>query len=228
MSIYLSESTAGPRDWGRLYDSYGTFRLTKTSPPQVFTEPLSLSEIKDYLRITDTSPVDAAQDITIAAILSAARAEAERVQKRNLIVKSETAFYDYWPNLRIQLRDPLISVDSFTYIDNNNQLFTMVEGVDYRIDRNKALPIVSPTYNRYYPSFTPEPSSAIQIAITSGFTPSDPWWSNDGAAVKQGIKMLCSHWFDNRLPIYKGPGSVDEYPYTVSLLLEHGKLEYVK
>ena len=45
----------GPYGSVSLYGSivtYGTINLTETSPPQSFAEPLSIVEVKDYLRIS--------------------------------------------------------------------------------------------------------------------------------------------------------------------------------
>lgn len=51
------------------YDEFGTLRLTEGDTPQVFTEPLELADIKNYLRI---DPEVNDNDYLITVFISAA------------------------------------------------------------------------------------------------------------------------------------------------------------
>jgi hypothetical protein len=59
--------------------TYGTRRLTESSPAQSFTEPLSLAEMQDYLKIPVRSPADTAED---ALLRPSSREHARQPRKR--------------------------------------------------------------------------------------------------------------------------------------------------
>src|ERR1700686_4119746 len=88
---------------------FGSLSLTETSPPQSFSEILTLAEVKSYLRLPDRSPADQAEDDELTSLIVAAREQAEIMQGRDLIRKQFDLSLDYWNNYRIELRDPLAS-----------------------------------------------------------------------------------------------------------------------
>jgi len=83
---------------------------------------------------------------------------------------------------------------------------------------------VSPPYNKTWPTFATWPSSAILIRFTSGYAANSPFWSDAGARVKNGMKLLISNWYHNRLPFEKGMAATAEYPYAVTACLSYGSL----
>src|SRR5690242_11056124 len=91
--------------------TYGSLSLTETSPAQSFEEPLTLSEVKSYLKVPERSPTDSAEDDELTSLIIAARFQAEVLQGRDLVEKQYDLSHDYWPNYYIELRDPLRSVD---------------------------------------------------------------------------------------------------------------------
>jgi len=204
--------------------TYGSINLTETSPQQTFVEPISLIEIKSYLKVPDRSSDENAEDDELRLLITAAREQAEILQGRDLVRKQWDLHHDYWPSYRIEMLAPLISVDLVQYRDSNGNNTTMTENTDYIADASKGPGILAPPYNATWPTFTPWPSSSILIRFTSGYGVDHPWWSGPGARVKVGMKLLVSHWYNSRLPFEKGVTDASEYPYTVTSCLTYGSL----
>ncbi|SRR5579885_454650 len=215
--------------WGTLVP-YGSISLTAKSPPQSFVEPLTLTEVRTYLKLPLRSPSDPQEDDELSALITGARIQAEIGQRRDLVVKQWDLSFDYWLDFRVNyqlvLRDPLISVDLLQYKDFNGDVTTMVENTDFVVDRAKHPGVIMPPYNLSWPVFTPWPSSAILVRFTSGFTNDDPWWTENGL-VKIGMKLLISNWFHNRIPFALGGGAFQQYPYAVTSCLEQGQVPRV-
>src|SRR5690348_13402944 len=110
------------------FDSYGTLRLTVTEPAQTFAEPLTLDDVKNYLKIDAGYSAD---DDQIMALISAAREQAEILQNRDLVKKQWDLSYDYWPAYRLRLRAPCISIDLMQYTDLTGNVTTMQANTDY-------------------------------------------------------------------------------------------------
>jgi uncharacterized phiE125 gp8 family phage protein len=166
--------------------AFGSLALTETSPPQSFSEILTLAEVKSYLRLPDRSPADEGEDDELTSLIVAAREQAEILQGRDLIRKQFDLSLDYWNNYRIELRDPLASVDRFQYKDSNGTVTAMAEGTDFIVDTSRHPGFVAPPYNKTWPTFATWPSSAILIRFTSGYAPTSSFWSDAGARVKTG------------------------------------------
>ena len=204
--------------------AFGSLALTESSPPQSFSEILTLVEVKSYLRLPDRSPVDQAEDDELRSLIVAAREQAEILQGRDLIRKQFDLSLDYWNNYRVELRDPLASVDLFQYKDSNGAVTVMAENTDFIVDTARHPGFVSPPYNKTWPTFATWPSSAILIRFTSGYSPTSPFWIDAGARVKNGMKLLINNWYHNRLPFEKGMDATAEYPYAVTACLSYGSL----
>ena len=119
-------------------DEYGTLALTDSSPPQSFTEPLSVQEVKSYLKLPGSrNPMDPLEDQEISDFISAARVEAEVCQGRDLVRKQWDMSIDYWMHAVIRLRTPLITVDAFTIKDSYGTVTALAEGVDYIVGTDR-------------------------------------------------------------------------------------------
>jgi uncharacterized phiE125 gp8 family phage protein len=212
-------------DWYGVIDSYGSLNLTEQSPAQNWVEPLTIKEAERFLRIAPTdSDVDANNELL--SFIQGAREQAEIIQGRDLVQRQWDLTYDYWPSYRIQLRAPLISVDLVQRTDSNGLVTVLNEGAnaDYIVDRTKHPGTISPPYNGTWPTFTPYPSSALLFRFTSGYSCEDPFWRDAGARVKTGMKLLISHWYNNRLPFETGVTAVAAYDYSVTSCLSYGSL----
>jgi uncharacterized phiE125 gp8 family phage protein len=160
----------------------------------------------------------------LTSLIVAAREQAEILQGRDLIRKQFDLCLDYWFNYRIELRDPLASVDLFQYKDSSGAVTVMTENTDFIVDTSRHPGFVSPPYNKTWPTFATWPSSAILIRFTSGYASGSPFWSDAGARVKNGMKLLINNWYHNRLPFEKGMDATAEYPYAVTACLSYGSL----
>lgn len=204
-------------------DGYGSLNLTQTSPAQTFVEPIQVAEILSYLRI-DSIETDDSESNDIQTMITAAREQAEILQGRDLVQKQWDLTYDYWPGYRIPLRAPLVAVNKVQYTDSNGVAHTLNSGTDYIVDITKQPGTISPPYNGIWPSYTPMPSSALLIQFTSGFSITDAFWSDAGARIKMGMKLLVSAWYNNRIPFEIGSQQAPEYPYTVTSCLSYGSI----
>lgn len=204
------------------FDAYGTLRLTVTDPPQVFDLPVDLLDAKNYLRLDAGFTQD---DDRILGLIAAATDQAEILQNRDLVKKQWDLSYDYWPQYRVRLRAPCISVDLVQYTDLTGAVTTMQVTNDYVFDLKKEPAVITPPWNRSWPAFTPFPSSAILIRFTSGYAADDLFWLGPGARVKIGMLMLIGSWYENRLPFTPGARNDAELPFAVTSCLTYGALE---
>jgi uncharacterized phiE125 gp8 family phage protein len=209
--------------------AYGTLRLTDSSPQQTWTEPLDVDLVKSYLKVPQRSPSDSFEDAQIGMFISGAREQAEILQNRDLVRKqwdlSMDHFPSYWSSYQLEMRSPTVSVDLLKYKDSNGTETVMVLNTDYIVDLAKQPAIVAPPYNGTWPAFTPWPSSSVLLRFTSGYSASDPFWNGPGARIKNGMLLLISAWYNNRMPFEKGVGATNEYDYTVTSCLSYGALE---
>lgn len=229
--------------------AYGAIELTVASPPQSFTEPLSLDEIMYFLHVEQSSPPDLGQEDMLETMIIAARELAEVAQGRDLTAKQYDLSLDFFagsnmmsqaPHIyssglmfnfgtgygnEIELRSPLQSVDLVQYINSDGAVFTLTENTDYLVDKNRSL-IITP-YGKMWPFFTARPSSAVTIRFTSGFPSNHPFWSNAGQRILMGMKMLISSWHENRIP-FEPVRHIEEYPYAVTRLFETGAYPMVR
>jgi hypothetical protein len=128
----------------------------------------------------------------------------------------------------LELGAPLVSVDLVQYRDSTGAFTTMASGTDYIVDLARNPGVISPTFGHIFPLFMAWPSSAILVRFTSGVAPASVFWSDAGARIKVGMKLLISHWYNNRLPFEKGVGAAGEYPYAVTSCLSYGAIPRVR
>jgi uncharacterized phiE125 gp8 family phage protein len=204
--------------------AYGSESLTETSPRQIFNEPLTVAQVKAYLHLPERSPVDPEEEDLLAGMIMAAREQAEILQGRDLVVKQFDRAHDYWPSYRIELRAPLVSVDRVEYKNSDGIVTVMTENDDYVVDCSKQPGIIVPPYNATWPVFACWPSSAILIRFKSGYSPDSAFWSDAGARIRIGMRLLISAWFNGRLPFEKGVDATSEYPYAVTSCLSYGSM----
>jgi len=207
---------------GEILSTLGNLSLSETSPPQSFIEPLTLTEVRKYLRLPEISPSDPAEDDELTGFIVGAREQAEILQRQDLVRKQYDLHFDYWPDWRISLRAPLVSVDLVQYRDSDGTIVPLTENTHYIIDTFKRPGFITPAYNATWPSFTPWPSSALLIRFTSGYTANSAFWADAGARLKIGMKLLISQWYEQRLPFEKGSGAVQEYGYAITSCLSYG------
>lgn len=142
------------------------------------TEPLTLSEVKLFLRIDGTT-----EDALLASLITTARQLAEKDLRNVLITQSWQLRQVYVPGQPIHLiPGPVQTITQVTSVYNNEQ--TILSADDYKLDVTERL--LSFTH-----SFS---SDSIQIDFTAGY--------GNAAAVpepiKQGILQVISEFYHHR------------------------------
>ena len=163
-------------------------------------EPVTLTEVKDQLRVIGSD-----EDDLLNRLIIAATDYTENVTQRALIEGTVDLYADRFP-LRCDIPiniplPPLISVTSIKYFDNqgieqtwSNTLYTVDTDQDY-------CALVYPNQNQSYPSVRDFPK-AVHIEYQAGYaatvvSPAD-LANNVPDEIKQAILMLIGHWHENR------------------------------
>lgn len=209
--------------------------LRQLTAPDASDEPISVSEACDYL-LLDTGD----QDTSVAAMIAAATRLAEASNGRYLARRTfELALdifpggssivptgpvvpYNYSPKgAAIKLPVPLVSISAFTYKQLDGTTVTMVADTDYILNTAKEPAEVIPAAGKFWPSVDLWPASPIRIQFTAGMLPAEV-----PGSIKQGIKLLVSQWFENRIP-FEAIRFAAELPYSVRYLFEADRLYWL-
>lgn len=173
-------------------------------------EPVTVQEVKDNLRVTDTD-----EDSLIAGLITSARMIVEQITRRSLINKTYDLYLDAFPASEvIELPfPPLSSVTSVKYYDQDNQLQTLGAS-NYQTDNRSAPGRIVLTEDGAWPLTEGDKVNAVEIRFIAGYGAS-------AAAVPNPIRLaiihLVSHWFEHREPYSQA--SVSKIPVTFENIL---------
>lgn len=183
------------------------YRLVETTPPA--SEPLTLAEVKTYLRVDHSN-----DDSLVTGMISAARQLCEGYTGRSLITRSYSLYLDRWPGKAssawfdgvregadIPLYDgalplpkpPLLSVTQINVYDINNSA-AVFPAANYFVD-------TADTPGRIVLSLGVSPpvptraANGIEIRFTAGYGASA---SNVPAMLQQGMKQVIAHLYEHR------------------------------
>jgi uncharacterized phiE125 gp8 family phage protein len=150
-------------------------------------EPITLPEMKAYLRVDDE-----AEDDLIAGLIKAARLMVEAVSRRILVEQRWRVFLDRWPeNGKVPLPvAPLLGVDRIKVFNAAGDA-TEFEASVIETDPASDPPCI-------IVSDAPSPGKArngIEVELRAGFGASP---DAVPATLKLAIKLLVAHWFENR------------------------------
>lgn len=166
-------------------------------------EPVSLEDIKNYLRVDITD-----DDVLISNLIKTARDYVERITNRSIVTKKYEYILDAFPNGYIQLpRPPLISVEQVVYktADGVEKVFT-----DYITDsESEPARIIAPNG---WPSESLYPVNAVKVTYQAGY-------SQMPESLKHAIYMLVAHWYENRQPFIATERIGKEVEFAVNALL---------
>jgi uncharacterized phiE125 gp8 family phage protein len=175
------------------------------TPPT--TEPITLSEAKEHLRVTETD-----EDTLINNLIIAAREYCEEYTGRALAAQTVEAYFDYFAEKMPLPRPPLVSVTSVKYKDSAGTEVTLTANTDYLVDTDSVIGQIARPYSVNWPSFTPYPINPIKVRYQAGYT-SLP------KAIHQAILMLIGHWYANREAVGDVGGEVAKA--VTSLLIKY-------
>ena len=151
-------------------------------------EPVTLAEMRAYLRLDD-----AAEDDLVAALVKAARLVVEAACGRQLIEQSWRLVLDRWPRRRAVLLpvSPLIRVDRVRVFDAAG-VATDLAAPLYRAERAADPPRVVVEASAPEPAL---PAEGIWIEVAAGFGATA---TDVPAPLTQAIRLLVARWFENR------------------------------
>ncbi len=159
-----------------------------TSEPAA--EPVTASNVKDHLQLTNNTTWDTEFDSKIAA----ARQWVEAVAGRSLITQTRRQSYDYIPDGEIFLRySPVSSVTTFAYTDTAGDSQTLASS-RYSVDTDSMPGRITVAYNQTWPSVA-DVANAVQITYVAGYGSAG---SDVPDIYKRAIIMLVGEWFEHR------------------------------
>lgn len=186
--------------------------LQQTTAPT--SEPLTLTEVKDHLRIDDT---DSDDELTL--LLAAARSHVETRTNRQLMQATFELTLDRWPGGReLVLRmPPLASVTSVTYYDEDEASQTLASG-DYHVDTATEPGRIVLKDGESWPNLDERPA-AVTVTYVAGQASAD----DVPDAAKLATLQLLAHWFENREAVAFG-GNPTNLPHAVEALINQVKV----
>lgn len=184
-------------------------------------------ELQEQLRISVASSADAAN---LQAYLDAAEYWVESLAGISIMKQTWTLKGDQFPynrddyNWRYPLgkpillpRGPVLSIESFTYQDLNNQTQDITGPSNYQLALEERPPALYPPYGGFFPTALWVPG-AMKIVFTCGMSGVDDEAVKVDEDVKMAVKFLVAHWYANREPV---PMDVtpQKIPYALETML---------
>jgi uncharacterized phiE125 gp8 family phage protein len=173
------------------------------------SEPLALADAKTFLRVEHDG-----DDDVIAALIAAARSQVEAQTRRALIAQTWRLVRDRWPaDGRIAVVPvPLVEVVAARVIDEDGST-QAIDTEAFATDLAAA-----PAVLAFAPWSLPMPGKPtagieIDVAVGYGATADDV-----PGPLRQAIRLLLSHWYENRGLIANGQ-AVAVLPATVAALI---------
>ena len=169
--------------------------IIKTSPA---SEPVSLTEAKNYLRITDSD-----DDALINSLVTAIRQKAENWTRRLLITQTWTLWLDSVPR-GVTLTIPLSPVQSVTHIKSSDSANTVstFDCSNYLIDGASIPGRIGLNGGHTWPNALRR-MNALEIEFVAGFGNE----SSVPETIKQGILQWVKLLFANKSKLYESDES---------------------
>ena len=183
--------------------------FTVVTPPA--TEPVTLAEAKEHLRVDFTE-----DDSLISSLISAARQFVERGTGRALVSRIVRANYTEWAQEIILPLNPVTAISSVKYRDSDGVLQTLPLA-DYQLD-NQALPArIKPAYGISWPAARHGDYDAVQVEFAAGYgdmgeIPGD---------LRHAVLFMVAHFYELREPvIVAGNIDVQTIPFAADALMD--------
>jgi uncharacterized phiE125 gp8 family phage protein len=193
-------------------------------------EPVTLIEVKDFLRVTGTD-----DDALISELIVAARRAGEDFTRRTFITTTYKLSLDDWPSgstvddglregtrigadLRSEARwlglpkPPLQTVTSVTTFDDGD-VATVWPASSYFVDATSEPGRIVPRSGQTFPTAT-RVANGIEIVFKAGYGNNA---QDVRREIRQGILMLIAHYYEQREPVVVGE-SVARTPAGVEAL----------
>lgn len=164
-------------------------------------EPVTLAEIKVFARLgTDTT-----EDSLIESLIIAARQEAEKITRRQLITATWELRLDEFPETIYLPMPPLKSVTSIKYLDNANVEQTLIENTDYLVDTYSEPARISLPFGMVWPVTYPV-KNAVRIRFIAGYGDDA---TDIPESIRSWIKAVVGTLYENRETVFVAPNTVN-------------------
>lgn len=175
------------------------------------TEPVSLQEAKDHLRISGTS-----EDTLITSLIESARIQVENYLNRALITQTWDVFYDEWKNEMLLPYPPVQSVTSVKYYDLDGAEQTLSASNYWSVTQSDPGSIVR-KYETTWPELQYGRPSAIVVRIVVGYGAAD----DVPEPIKHGIKILLTDLYEQRGSVVVGANVTRNWKFVVDLIHQY-------
>lgn len=176
------------------------------TPPTADQEPVSLAEAKAHLREEGSE-----SDLQIGVLIAAARSHIEEVTGVYFAEQTLELIFDAFPYSELQLRGPVISVESVKYDDVDGYEQT-VDPANYWLDATNSPGWIVPVADAWPATITAV--NSVRVRIVVGYE--DP--THIPASIKAAILLLVGHWYANREAVVIGKSTAD-LPMGVAALI---------
>lgn len=173
-------------------------------------EPVSVAEVKNHLRVTDST-----EDSLIAALIISARKIVEQFTRRALINQTYRLYLDQFPYINaIELPfPPLVSVSYVKYYDQDGVLQTL-PALDYQTDNRSTPGLIALTEDGAWPLTEGDKVNAVEIEFIAGYGATA---SAVPFPLRLAITHLAAHWFEHREPFSQN--QYNTVPMTFEMIL---------
>jgi len=161
-------------------------KLAETTAPT--EEPVSVADLRQQVSIDHTE-----DDLWLREMGKAARQLVEQHIERQLLTATYTLTLDAFPDVIELNRPPVQSITSLKYYDTDDTLTTLTENTDFVSDIISEPARLVPVVGTSWPATRIKPN-AVTAVFVCGETTAD----NVSPRAKLAIKMLVSHWYDQR------------------------------
>lgn len=179
---------------------------------QPAAEPLTLAEVKEFLRVDHSD-----DDATLAIFITAARQLCESYTRLALMPTTFEEYFDDFPqysgNYKDEIRlsrSPVSAVTYVKYIDGNETTIT-ADPAEYKIDTISRPARISPD-NGWFGTY--ETINAVFVRYVAGFADA----ASVPAPLKHGMMLVIGDMYENRTDSVKRLPTASEYlwnPYRV-------------
>lgn len=171
--------------------------LALVTPPS--GEALTTSEVKSFLRVTSS-----ADDTLIDTLIATARQHLDAKDGwlgRCILTQTWDLKLDAFSCVIYLPLAPVTSVTSITYLDTAGVSQTLAASV-YRTDLVSEPARIMEDYGQVWPS-TYDVVNAVTVRFVAGYATA----AAVPAPIKQAMKMLIAHWYENREAVLTGTAS---------------------
>jgi len=172
-------------------------------------EPVSLEEAKTHLRVSHNL-----DDTYIQGLITLARQEYERITGRALITQTWKLGLDWFPGIIYLPKYPVQSITSIVVAG------TTWDAANYEVDLISIPPRIVPVST--WPT-VPVDNELSPIEVTFIAGEGDAPGDIPDSSPLHAIKLLISHWYENRAPYAQGATTVVEIPEAAKVLMTRAR-----